>query len=330
MKKTLILASVCAAMLASCDKTETVEAPEAKAISFANIFVDKSTRATDLTNENIADFGVYGFIDNVGGALFTNEKVYGSGTGDSADWKYDNTQYWTAGKDYWFSAIAPHTDAKWTYDANNNVEGGIITFENDGTQDLLYAYSGKVACNDPATQGKVAFTFNHLLSRVKFNFTNAMGNDNTTIKVTAVTITNANTKATCDVSAATKTWTSAADNTDAFEFGNVTADDAVIANGKSSDTDHLYLIPQYQSYELTFSVEVFQGDVMTGSSEKTVELPTVDMRAGNSYVFTAELNPDNVLDEKLYPIEFTVTEVTEWEEDFTDITVTLPGNTDKE
>ena len=118
------------------------------------------------------------------GLIFTGEAVT---KGADNAWTYINTQYWTAGKEYWFSAIALTTDAQWTYAVNSKVEGGIITFENgDGTQDLLYAYSGKVSCTTPAEQGAVSFTFNHLLSRVKFNFTNSMGNDNITLKVTEV------------------------------------------------------------------------------------------------------------------------------------------------
>lgn len=323
MKKLLFISLVATAMLAGCSNDEMVETTQSGAVRFDG-FVNKSTRglADDITTANISNFSVYGFMTDATGQIFTGEAV----TKSNDAWIYSNTQYWTAGKDYWFSAIAPTKDAQWTYAVNNKVEGGIITFENrEGTQDLLYAYSDKVSCTTPSEQGKVSFTFNHLLSRVKFKFTNAMGNDNTTLKVTDVKITNANKKATCDVSAATKTWILADDNVaDDLVFGSVLASDAKIVNTGSSATDHKYMIPQNQTYALSFKVIMYQGDVEAATYNHTnVLIPKVNMIAGYSYVFNAELTGKNIDPVgELYPIEFTVEEVEKWEE-FVDNTVTI-------
>ncbi|WP_352423150.1 fimbrillin family protein [Proteiniphilum sp.] len=320
MKKFLFIGLVATAMLVSCNNDETVEFAKGSAIQF-DTFVNKSVRGAtdDITTANISNFSVYGFMENAGGQIFTSEAV----TGSSDTWTYANTQYWTAGKKYYFSAIAPTTSAQWTYDVNSKVEGGIITFTNGtGTQDLLYAYSGEITTPDPITAApdKVGFTFSHLLSRVKFNFSNAMDNASTTLTVTEVKITDANGKATCDVSAATKTWTLAADNAAAtLEFGPVLATDAKVTTTASSATDHKYMIPQNQAYKLSFKVEMYQGTVLAATyNHVDVVVPAVEMLPGNSYVFNAELNPENINpEEELYPIEFTVTTVTDWA-DFTD------------
>lgn len=338
MKKLLFIGLAATAMLASCSNDETVEMAQQNAIAFDG-FVNKSTRGidNDITTENIADFGVYGFMESAQGIIFNNEKVYKGGTSTNTEWTYDNTQYWTVGKKYWFSAIAPYTDAKWTYNASN-VDGGIITFENDGKQDLLYAKADPIA-SAVADQHVVEFTFNHLLSRVKFNFSNAMGNDNTTLEVTDVTITNANTKATCDLVSYTTTatdyatWNLANDNqATSFIFGSVLADNARITNEQASATDHLYMIPQNQAYNLTFKVKMYQGTVLAGeythgTDNKLITVPIVDMKAGHSYVFNAELNGTNIDPEgELNPIEFTVTDVEKWEE-FEKNNVTIPETT---
>ena len=154
---------------------------------------------------------------------------------------------------------------------------------------------------------------------MKFNFTNAMGNDNTTLKITSVKITDANTKASinvADFNMTSSAWTLADDNaTTAFDFGAIA--DAITKDG-NADTDHLYLIPQNQQYTMEFVVEVYAGDVLVATynhtGDKAVEVPAVDMKLGHSYVFKAELNYQNINpDEELYPIVFNVETVNEWE-----------------
>lgn len=328
MKKLFLIGLAATVMLTSCSNDETVDMVQSKAIGFES-FVNKSTRATDITNKNISKFSVYGFVNSVGGQIFTNETVTGSGTGANGNWNYTNTQYWTAGQKYYFSAIAPAENPQWTYEVNNTTAGGIITFANgDGTQDLLYDYSGEIECTEPVNQGKVGFTFNHLLARVKFNFSNAMPNENTTLVVRNVTINDANSKATCDVANEGKTWELTNDNTKGeLVFGNAGTMDNKITQGTPIATDHKYMIPQNLGYKLNFVVDMYQGTELVKSFTHTdVDVPVVNMVAGNSYMFTAELNQDNIgggEDEKLYSIKFNVTSVDEWE-DWNGNTVTVP------
>ena len=62
MKKVFI-AILAVAAFAACNKAEVVESAPAAAIAFENAFVDNTTKAaTDITKDNLNDFGVYGTV----------------------------------------------------------------------------------------------------------------------------------------------------------------------------------------------------------------------------------------------------------------------------
>ena len=227
-----------------------------------------------------------------------------------------------------------------TFNAPSTVgEYGTIDFENgEGTTDLIYDVDGKYATSPVSTEGQcpepINLTFNHLLSRVKFAFKNAM-DDGSTINVTDVTITNANTKATATLGE-TATWALAADNSTAsLTFGKVIldADATDYAENVTKATDHKYMIPatsQDQKYTVTFTVTRNHSGV-TDLYNHEVELPAVTMEPGKSYQFVAELNAQNITggdpndpnNPELCPIKFTA-QVKDWE-DFGDTEV--PGYT---
>jgi hypothetical protein len=73
-----------------------------------------------------------------------------------------------------------------------NVHGaGIVDFHNvDGTEDLLYAATSESTVGMELGQSMeaVKFQFNHLLSKVKFSFTNGFTNNNAYIDVKNVTM----------------------------------------------------------------------------------------------------------------------------------------------
>jgi hypothetical protein len=117
MKKTILLGLATTALLTGCSNDELTtlrSIDDSNAIGFTS-FVNKSTRATDLTNSNIGTnngFAVYGYTDTgTDGAyeqIFDNESVTGSNSGSSGDYHYTNQQYWQAGYAYRFHAIAPY------------------------------------------------------------------------------------------------------------------------------------------------------------------------------------------------------------------------------
>ena len=326
MKKVFLMAVAAVAMLASCSNDETTgKAVKGNAIQFDG-FVNKSVKGVDddITNDNFASFQVWGLMSKgeQTGQPFVGTTVTKSGS----DWTYTTPVYWENGYNYSFVAIAPADFGN--FNAPSTVgEYGSIDFENgEGTTDLIYAIDGTYATSAVSTEGQcpraIDLTFNHLLSRVKFAFENAM-DDGSTINVTGVTITNANTKATATLGE-TAAWALAKDNTTGnLTFGNVLLDGQAtdFAAPESKATDHKYMIPAIsdgQKYTVTFTVTRHHSGV-TDQYEHTVELPEITMEQGKSYNFTAELNaqnitggdPDDPDNPQLCPIKFTAT-VSDW------------------
>ena len=323
MKK-ILFAAVAVMAMAACSNEDVISRPALPMIGFDNAFVENSTRANDLTAGNF-DFGVYGSVINSQGQqgmIFTNQQVAADGT-------YTPPQYWIAGATYNFVAFAPYQsgpDATWTYapKVGTAAENGVLTFNNTGAnQDLLFATANKTT-DAPltATPGKVGFTFDHALSRVRFTFTNGFtSNGNIKLLVTDVHITDAYKEGEMAVPA--KTWTVKAGNNNEnkkldIDFNDVlkakdsTEDDARLAEGKTSSTEPFYLIPANASYNVTFTVALYQAGVLVDTYNRTATL-SYNMQPGYSYDIKATLNPSNTSDEgQIFPIEFTVTGVEEW------------------
>lgn len=320
------MAVAAVAMLASCSNDETTgKAVKGNAIQFYG-FVNKSVKGVDddITNDNLKNFQVWGLMSKgeQTGHPFDGTTVTKSGS----DWTYTTPVYWENGYKYSFVAIAPADFG--TFNAPSTVgEWGSIDFVNgEGTTDLIYDIDDTYVTDAVSTKGQcpraINLTFNHLLSRVKFAFENAM-DDGSTINVTGVTITNANTKATATLGA-TATWALADDNAPAaLNFGNVILDAEATgyAENETKETDHKYMIPATsagQKYTVTFTVTRTHSGV-TDQYNHEVELPAVTMEQGKSYQFVAELNAQNITggdpDEpdnpQLCPIKFTAT-VSDW------------------
>lgn len=320
MKKILVSMLAVAAMVACSTEDTLVEAPMSDAIGF-DTFVDNSTRANDVDINTIKDFGfgVYASVTNGAGdsgLILTNEKVTYNGA-----WGYTNTQYWVVGNDYNFAAIAPYTDdkSKWTYTpANGTAQNGKIYFNNAAAaanQDLVFATAArKVDEAYTSTPESVKFTFAHMLSRVRFSFTNGFQSaGNIELEVTNVHITDAYANGTIEVDEhkVAEAWTPADKNLDVV-FGDAAE---VITEGKKQSTEHFYLIPNSESatYTVTFDVTLYQAGVEIDTYEHTVAL-TCAMNRGCSYDIKTTLTPENTSDDDsvIYPIEFTVTEVEDW------------------
>lgn len=315
MKKILFFSAAAALMLASCANEETVQAPKGNAIDFGNAFVNNSTRA-DIITDNLTDFAVYGYMNEVAGVVFNNEKVSGS---KATSWNYDNTQYWTEGKNYWFAAIAPYEalqavgdkPAPATFAVTNLPEAGefgTIVYDNSNQLDLLYANKNNIP-GKASGNAKVAFTFNHLLARTQFTFTHAATNNNVKFHVSAVKIADAVKEGTITLGE-NAAWTAKEGDT-GMELSYSTTD-ADIVSGTPLVSGQQYIIPIAKEYNVTFKVAVYNGSVLVGNYDKTVKIPaTVTFARGNSYNFTCGLTYANVV-ENAEPIKFDVTTVTDW------------------
>ena len=331
MKK-LFIAILGVAAFAACSQEMTLETPKGAAIAFDNAFVNNSTRvATDITVGNLKDFGVYGsVVNNQGqqGLIFKNQEVKKNGNAYS----YSPAQYWIADAQYDFVAIAPYTDAKWSY-ATTDAKKGTISFDNaeaQGEQDLLFAYTkpAKTEATITTAPAKVGFTFGHLLSKVAFTFKNIFTDGKISLKVYDVKINN--TAASGSVAVANGVvgaWESTNTNNDYIRaFGPATADTvAEIANNGTLTTEHFYLIPVQREYNVSFKVDIYQAGVKLDTYTHNITT-TIKLDKGKSYSLSANLAPNNVNpNSQLFPIEFQVDAVTGWTQATQDI-VSVPNN----
>ena len=340
MKKLFMIGLAATAMLASCSNDETVEMAQQKAIGFSNAFVNNGTRSIvdpSFTTKTLEDFAVYGFTQ--AGQIFKGDKVYKGGSA-STGWSYDVLQYWVPGNTYTFGAIAPHSVATNVSDVAlpenaKKVEMTVAFTNTDADQvDLLHAEPAQIAGTEVTETYKtpVSMTFRHQLSKVKFSFENAVG-EGYNVKVSNIKIMDAYTNGTLTVAANGNTWSAQANNTLGLDFGNVVADDAtadeaaVIANAATLESyNEKLMIPMdaTATYTVTFTAELYQGDVLLGSYNHEVKIENVEFKLGYCYDFKASLTHENITDKPLNPIEFDVTNVKYWNETDIDQELDVP------
>ena len=311
MKKLFIMGLAAMGMaLTACNSDETVEMAKGNAIGFKT-FVNNSTRAAnDATTTNLESFKVWGLMnkgDKTGTPFVAKEVTKANGT-----WSYTPPVYWE--KDYAYSFVALAPNEAYTFTAPTAINTwGSLTFENgDGETDLIYATAKQETVPANGCPAPVSLTFNHMLSRVRFQFENGML-DGSKLTVSNVKINDAYTSGTATLAEqlADLTW-NPVQGTGAIVFGNAAAMDP---NAKA-ETAHKYMIPATKKYNLTFTVtRVHHG--VTDTYNHTVTLPETTMTQGLSYQFVAKFTAENINpDQVLCPIQFTAT-VAKWE-DFTD------------
>ena len=327
MKK-LFISVLAIAGLVACTQEQTLVQQGPASLEFGGAFVENATRANSAvdpstTTASLTGFDVWGFMDSPEGVVFVDEDV----TGEQGNFTYVNTQYWVPGHDYYFAALAPMNSDNWNLntDAANTYGAGIVDFHNvDGTEDLLYAAT-TVSTHDielgEAPVEKVKFQFSHLLSKVKFSFTNGFDNNNAYIDVKNVKM---EVPAFASINLAqadwwsTNQWVLVEGQTSTLSFGDACAK---TAPGVKQETDNERLtIPAgaQQTYKITFDVALYFGDVKAFEKvgyETLVEGVALEM--GKSYNFKAELNASNITGSgddaiELLPIVFDVEEVNEW------------------
>lgn len=178
MKKIFIVLTALAT-IAACNKAEVIETQEGEQIAFSNAFVENTTKtAVDpslgTAGNPFKSFNVWGTVGGV--SIYDGDVV--TGTVGSSIVNGMEKNLWTCAsvKQYWIK------DAKYKFSALANA--GTVTLGDDdelpakttfdataADVDLLYAEpvtaTGKASGNAP-----VEFTFNHLLSKVKFTVIN--------------------------------------------------------------------------------------------------------------------------------------------------------------
>lgn len=324
--------------LVACVQSEEVNVPNPADNQIAlSGYVGSSVRGAEDPStkvQNLDHFTVWAYVGDSAGEVFNSELVSKSGS----EWTYVNTRYWMEGYDYRFFAITPYGNGVGNVEVVNNpmteahnpfANGlGQINFTNiEGAEDVLYASYTKPAAE--ATPDKVTFNFNHILSKVKFTFTNGFNNGKATLKIKDVkmvvpakgyvTLNPANLLSTPAAERVKYNWelgnkdvdgnVTGADETLILDFGNVDgANNLSYGAVKEVDAERL-TIPALatQEYKITFTVEIWNGNTV---NVKPIEasLTNYEFVSGTAYNLIATIDKD-VLDAK--KIEFAA-EIIDW------------------
>ena len=302
MKKVLFSALAAMALVA-CVQEAVVETPQGEAIAFKNAFVDNATRAEATTTDNLRSFMVWGFINNPSGVVFNETPVYAttSNSGTVSSWDYTGVKYWVPGQDYYFAAVAPiNTTWSLNTESANTYGPGVLTFTNDANTDLVYSAAHVVSQLENAP---VAFTFHHLLSKVKFSFDINMYENYLSAKVRDVKMVAPKVGT---INLAVENWW---DNNDWNVVGTETID---LAFGTSDAPVELFTIPNTSAYDyaISFVVDIYQNGTTDPiyTVNKTATVSTA-LAMGHAYNFAANINPQTL---SFDTIEFTVTDVEDW------------------
>ena len=355
MKKLFVFAAALLA-LASCSQGDEPQAiVETREISFAPAATQ--TRATDVkeyTIDNLIEkgFAVWGYVTANGtsnwDALFTNTKVvygaadaFGEGnfnTETDKVWQPEggDIKYWAPKSDYIFSAIYPQNAAKYTFgnDKTQTITGFTIVDGGLETEDLLVSQVANAELGE-GVQKRVAvgLTFDHMLARVHFQFTNTFADENVTIEVRNVKLHGAIAKADATIDAGVATWKNP-ENTVSLNFQDEENDVLTIPAKKSTEADYHSDITKYRlfipttiadgGYTLTFDLDVLADGVtvltksykVNGTGvEAPIALKGAEYKNGKSYLFNANISGD-LLKNEIFPIQFDV-KVTDWAGDTT-------------
>lgn len=244
MKKNLLLLGLAVAAMTSCTNEEVLselqESP--KAISFDS-FVNKATRAVTPTDANISKFYAYAYY-GTDQTVFNGEKV----TKSDSKWGYTHTAYWTQNV-YQFAAYADGNNG----DSLTNVAFAdekltISSYTVSDAKDLVADVIKKDNSNFGVAAQDVQFTFEHLLTKVKFNIINT--SPDYKMKITALTVTGAKATGKVDVTANGAVWTGDA-NASAVTYTPVAASaDAYIAKYDNNSaackvsSEEMFVMPQ--------------------------------------------------------------------------------------
>ena len=289
MKKYLYIA-IAAATLASCSQDEVMEMNQ-EAIAFGNPYIGNSTRAADKTYSGetaLTKFNVYGTVKGAGVstavAIYNGNEVTGT-VGANSVWTCEaNKQYWISGADYDFAAVVDADNVEVT---NGMPSKLTYTTTATGSKDLLYAEN-----LTPTVGEKVAFEFNHLLSKVWFTAKSNTA-DGYYYSINNINIANFQDgtyyiKAT-DTKAA-GTWEGGVSSN--ISFGNI--EEVTNDSGAKTNTTQMLLIPNTSTFNITFTVNLYFKKDATSTAQlvetKNYTSPVeIDLQKGHSYNFNFDL-----------------------------------------
>ncbi|MBO5972289.1 MAG: fimbrillin family protein [Alistipes sp.] len=306
MKRIFVIFAL-AATLVGCAKEDIVREAPRQAIGFGNPFVDNSTRvAIDPSysgTKSLASFNVYGTVTGSANTinLFDGDPVTGSI--GQAVWSCTEEQYWIPNCSYKFTAIADATSVA--------VDGygmpTTITFNENTTAggDLLLA-TATATTNADATpsQNPVAFTFNHLLSKVKFTFSKPVYNNaRYSYKITGIQFTNPYKQGVYNIT--NETWGSQNIRTSAIDFGVGEAPITTTKLSVESNYARMLVPANYTDLGVSIAIETLLDGNSLGTQTITETLEA-NFEKGKAYNVVVTLGENNL-------ITFTVEKLTGWD-----------------
>lgn len=306
MKKSLFVLGVAVAALASCTQNEVVDIAESNAIKF-DAFVGNPTKAvTEVDNDNIEAFHVYGTKNGATG-FFDGDQVYESGTADV--WIYDDLKMWETGKIYTFAAYSnggvekdeASTTSTVAWDGSNLT----ITDYNAGTEkkDLLVS----IASNADALGSQnvpVQFTFKHALALIKFTIKSDLGDGNNAVKISSFTVTGINSTANLTYSSEGVAW--AGHKTPQ----GLSSADFSTESSTPGESDSFAVIPGESNVSFTVSFTATIGDgASIPAKTLTATISNQNWTAGFRYNYVATITGAD-----MDVITFADPTVTAWEE----------------
>lgn len=333
MKK-IFLAVVALAAMTACSNDEFVSVDRAP-INFGEAFVDNATRAADLTygggTTQLTEFYVYGTVKGKGVAnpvnIFSGDLVEGTvGSSIVNDvethvWDCEKEEYWVVGAAYNFAAVVDATVVEATKTAAGMPTQLTPKASGNGSnfQDMLYAAASVEEAT--ANQGPVNFTFEHLLSKVQFTVTST-ATGSYSHSVTGIKVKNfatgTYTIAYEDDGDDISYWTGTTPTPISFgDITDVTATSTETVGGTPTpgltNATQMLLIPTTESFDVTFTVEVYRKNgennkTLVSTETKTVTVTDKPLVKGNAYNFTIACSLNK-------PIQFSVTNNPTWDDE---------------
>lgn len=338
MRKHLFYLAAAIVAMSSCTESEVVEISQSKIIGF-NSFVGNQTRTEQKgqTLETLKEegngfyvFGTYKEENKEEETVVFDGKTTGAHVTWGESWGYSPINFWLEKGTYKFAAYAPQLSITPTFNYANN-QMTFPDFVTDGKTDLLVAEAAAdgIKGSNPRV---VNFTFKHALSKVRFTFIDGWRND-VILSITQIKLKQVKSKGTLTTPGNLQGAGAISKNNwqiqnDVVEFEDKTGIELKVLNSK-----HLFdnfIIPQtIDDIELEFTVSVRNPNntfIVLDKDKNTVKTITVPLSTGT----VTEWIPGNAYNYKLTisgttfglkPIQFDVTEVSDWNElDDQDIT----------
>ena len=273
MKK-LFIAALAIAALASCNNDQVINFDKFP-INFGDAFVDNATKAIYEGETKVDAFKVWGTVTGNGntvlifdGADVTRTKSGSADKNYGEAWYCDVTRYWTPECDYSFMAI---TDATSVTPANGAMPTA-INYTATGENDLLLGTQTATTKDGATPTNPVAFTMNHLLSRIAVKFTgDANLNADYSYNVTNINVAGAYASGVYTINGGT--WAGSGTMANSLSFTDVSD---VKANTAAIPDNAYVIIPGEAPLTISFTAQVVFGSKAISEIPYTITLNQTD------------------------------------------------------